>query len=203
VDERRARELLVAERARVEAELDEYRTQLDRSGDEDTGELAAVDQHQADTGTETYYREDAVGRIEQLERELEAVERAERRLADGTYGVSVQSGEPIPDERLEAIPTAERTASEESAWRRAEAAPQGDPADTTTPLDEPGRPPVPLAAIPLDRGNPEPMVDPQEEDDEVDLEGMGGEAYHGEGGAPDVGVEEADDRLVDRRYRPD
>ena len=39
--------------------------------------------------------------------------RAEARLAAGTYGLSVESGEPIPDERLEAIPTAERTAEEE------------------------------------------------------------------------------------------
>ena len=41
------------------------------------------------------------------------VENAERRLADGTYGLSVESGEPIPDERLEALPTAELTADEE------------------------------------------------------------------------------------------
>jgi DnaK suppressor protein len=41
------------------------------------------------------------------------VERAEARLAAGTYGVSVQSGERIPDERLEARPTAELTVDEE------------------------------------------------------------------------------------------
>jgi DnaK suppressor protein len=34
--------------------------------------------------------------------------------AAGTYGLSVESGEPIPDERLEAIPTAERTVEEEA-----------------------------------------------------------------------------------------
>jgi RNA polymerase-binding transcription factor len=42
------------------------------------------------------------------------VERADERLAAGTYGLSVDSGQPIPDERLEAIPTAERTAEEEA-----------------------------------------------------------------------------------------
>jgi DnaK suppressor protein len=41
------------------------------------------------------------------------VERAEQRLADGTFGRSVESGEPIADERLEAFPTAERTAAEQ------------------------------------------------------------------------------------------
>lgn len=47
------------------------------------------------------------------------------------------------------------------------------------------------------------MVDPQEADDRVDLEGMGGEAYPGEGGALEVGVPEEDDATLDRRYRPE
>ena len=34
------------------------------------------------------------------------------RLADGTYGRSVRSGDPIPDERLEADPAAELTVEE-------------------------------------------------------------------------------------------
>jgi DnaK suppressor protein len=41
------------------------------------------------------------------------VERAEPRLRAGTYGLSVKSGEPIPAERLEALPTAELTVEEE------------------------------------------------------------------------------------------
>ena len=49
---------------------------------------------------------------------MEALERAEARLQDGTYGLSVESGEPIPDARLEALPTAERTVDEEARYRR-------------------------------------------------------------------------------------
>jgi len=45
-----------------------------------------------------------------------AVARAEARVEAGTYGLSVESGEPIPDERLEAIPTAERTAEEQARF---------------------------------------------------------------------------------------
>ena len=37
----------------------------------------------------------------------------EQRLAEGTYGLSVESGKPIPDGRLELIPWAERTADEQ------------------------------------------------------------------------------------------
>ena len=33
----------------------------------------------------------------------------------GTYGLSIESGQPIPDERLEALPTAELTVEEERA----------------------------------------------------------------------------------------
>jgi DnaK suppressor protein len=44
---------------------------------------------------------------------LAAIERAEQRLAEGTYGISVVSGEAIPDARLEAIPWADRTAEEQ------------------------------------------------------------------------------------------
>jgi DnaK suppressor protein len=106
VDPDRARELLAAERARIERALA-------RLGHQDTGE-PADDQDPANLASELYQDELDEGRAQDLRRELEAVERAETRLAAGTYGLSVESGEPIPDERLEAIPTAERTAEEEA-----------------------------------------------------------------------------------------
>ena len=67
--------------------------------------------------SELYEDELDEGLSDDLRRQLQAVERAEERLAAGTYGLSVESGQPIPDERLEAIPTAERTAQEEAAHR--------------------------------------------------------------------------------------
>ena len=51
-----------------------------------------------------------------LRNQLAAIERAEQRLADGTYGLSVESGKPIPDARLEAMPTAERTVEEQARY---------------------------------------------------------------------------------------
>ena len=50
--------------------------------------------------------------LAELQRRLAAIERAEQRLAAGTFGLSVRSGLPIPDERLEAMPTAELTVEE-------------------------------------------------------------------------------------------
>jgi DnaK suppressor protein len=46
---------------------------------------------------------------------LDALERAKQRLAAGRYGLSIESGIPIPDECLEAVPMAERTTEEERA----------------------------------------------------------------------------------------
>ena len=67
-----------------------------------------------DRGSEDLYQQEFdAGRAADLQEQLAAVERAEARLADGKYGLSVESGEPIPDGRLEALPTAERTVAEE------------------------------------------------------------------------------------------
>jgi len=101
----RARQLLAAERERIERALA-------RLGHEDTGE-PADEEDPANLASDLYQDELDEGRADDLREELAAVERAEARLAAGTYGFSIESGTPIPDERLEAIPTAERTAEEE------------------------------------------------------------------------------------------
>jgi len=106
MDPDHARELLARERARIEKQL----ARLERARSD---ELADYDQHPADEGTETFEQERDEGISDQLRDELDAIERAEHRVADGTYGVSVVSGRPIPDGRLEAIPWAERTEDEE------------------------------------------------------------------------------------------
>jgi DnaK suppressor protein len=48
----------------------------------------------------------------ELRERLAAIERAEQRLEDGSYGFSVRSGEKIPDDRLEVDPAAELTVEE-------------------------------------------------------------------------------------------
>jgi RNA polymerase-binding transcription factor len=80
----------------------------------DDGEEADV-QHASNLAADLYQEELDEGLSDDLRLRLAALERAERRLAAGTYGLSIESGEPIPDERLEAWPTAELTAEEERA----------------------------------------------------------------------------------------
>jgi DnaK suppressor protein len=110
MDPDRARELLARERKRVERALAGLRG-------EDAGELADQDEP-ADQASDLYENELDAGLAEQLRETLAAVDRAEARLADGTYGLSVESGQPIPDERLEAVPTAERTTDEQERHDR-------------------------------------------------------------------------------------
>jgi RNA polymerase-binding transcription factor len=106
----RAQELLAAERQRIERALADLQ---DPTLEDDTSTEEA-----ADHGTDLYERELEDGLRAQLRRELQALLRAEQRLAEGTYGLSVESGEPIPEERLEAYPLAERTVDEERRLQR-------------------------------------------------------------------------------------
>lgn len=106
MDAEQARELLARERARIERALvDAERPAGDEGGDVlDSGDVASdLLESEIDEGLTRSLRE-----------ELAAVARAERRLEDGTYGLSIESGEPIPDARLQSIPWAERTAEEQA-----------------------------------------------------------------------------------------
>lgn len=111
MDPGRARELLARERARIEEAI----AALGRDGPlEGSGRREPGDQ-----GSEALYQDEFdAGRAEDLRDQLAAVERAEARLAGGTFGLSVESGTPIPDPRLEALPTAERTIEEQERFGR-------------------------------------------------------------------------------------
>lgn len=111
MDADRARELLAQERRRVEDAL----AALNREGPlESSGSVEPGDRDSEDL----YQDERDAGHRDELDEELAALDRAEGRLAAGTYGLSVESGDPIPDGRLEALPTAERTVEEEERYRR-------------------------------------------------------------------------------------
>jgi DnaK suppressor protein len=100
----RARSLLDAERARVQrllADLDKVRAD-DHEAERDAAYAA---QPLAEQGVDDAL---AAG----LRDRLAALDRALQRVEDGSYGRSIRSGAPIPDERLEADPAAELTVQE-------------------------------------------------------------------------------------------
>jgi DnaK suppressor protein len=102
----RARELLTRERSRIEQALG-----LHTGG---SPEESDQNREPGEEGSENLYQDEMdATRAEDLRQELAAVERAEARLEAGTYGRSILSGDPIPDGRLEARPTAELTVEEQ------------------------------------------------------------------------------------------
>jgi len=108
MDQTRARALLAGERARLQrllqaATSDPQATEL---GDE-------VDEADRRNAEQTGMAVDQLVRARWA-----ALQRAEARLAAGSYGRSVRSGEPIPDQRLEADPLAELTVQEAAAAER-------------------------------------------------------------------------------------
>ena len=107
MDETRARELLAAERRRVEQLLGQMDQAIvdDRAAADQDGDMFDSAEPLTREGTDESIRAE-------LQDRLDAVGSAERRLAEGTYGRSVRSGRPIPDARLEADPTAELTVEE-------------------------------------------------------------------------------------------
>jgi DnaK suppressor protein len=107
MDDERARALLRAERSRVEGLIGDTAGagQDDRAAANEPGDL--TDPAERLTAEEV---DDAV--VEGLRARLAAIDRAERRLQDGTFGRSIRSGVPISDARLEADPAAELTVDE-------------------------------------------------------------------------------------------
>jgi DnaK suppressor protein len=115
MDAERARSLLLAERDEVRSLLKDTETELEEEHesevDSEAGDTADAAQPLGEEGTDDAIAED-------LRSRLDAIERALRRVDDGTYGRSVRSGLPIPDERLEADPAADLTVEEARADQR-------------------------------------------------------------------------------------
>ena len=66
----------------------------------------ADDEHDPEGSTIAYERSQLGALIDQAERHLAEVDAASARVEDGSYGRCTVCGEPIPDARLEARPTA-------------------------------------------------------------------------------------------------
>ena len=103
IDTNRFREALLAERTRIVAALENLKNENPGSVEDETGEEAS-DQHLADTATAMHDRELDYGLTENEEVLLTSIDAALQRIEDGTYGICSNRGEPIGEERLEALP---------------------------------------------------------------------------------------------------
>jgi DnaK suppressor protein len=108
MDQGVARERLTAERAEVTRLLNDAVSagEQDRGTEVDeTGDYADAAQPLTAQGVD-----DAIA--EGFRARIAAIDRALKRLDQGTYGKSILSGDPIPDDRLDADPAAELTIAE-------------------------------------------------------------------------------------------
>ena len=111
--------------ARQRERLEQLRDQLLESDEQAQAQETATNE---DRGPEAAEYEDGAQRLEESEvrqnlqvlhaRRLAAIERALKKIADGDYGYSELSGDPIPVARLEAVPEALLTVAEEEARER-------------------------------------------------------------------------------------
>lgn len=86
----------------MKEEAEEYTEQENKQEDE----LASVNNHPADLGTEQFEQQRDAGLDQMRREELKDIEDALQKIENGTYGISEKSGKPIPKERLEVMPTA-------------------------------------------------------------------------------------------------
>ncbi|HYP22361.1 MAG TPA: TraR/DksA C4-type zinc finger protein [Actinomycetota bacterium] len=106
MEDDKARQLLNDERTRLEG----LRKRIDDPGvetqEDSLSELTTADQHPADVGSETFERTKNLSLQEDVDGRLADVDRALEKLDAGTFGTCETCGNPIPDERLEAVPGA-------------------------------------------------------------------------------------------------
>ena len=102
MDRTEAREMLAAARANAE------RTSVRLRREEATEAADAAEAAWADRGQVIEERDEIHGAVDDIDGELREIIAAEARLADGSYGTCEVCAQPIPDERLHAIPWARR-----------------------------------------------------------------------------------------------
>ena len=168
------------DQARAQALLADERERLQRLLRAGNGGPDALDQDgvgdEVDDADQRNAEETGAAVDELLRDRWAALERAEARLAAGRYGRSVHSGQPIPDERLEADPLAELTVDEAAAVQAGDLAPTDDAAGLRTAehpyevLDDPDI--TPEEQVPEDESYDEPRPESEpgihvENDDQI------------------------------------
>jgi RNA polymerase-binding transcription factor len=102
----------------LKAELERVRDGLEEDQRFRAEEEEDFTQHDSGDMSQSLFTREVDATVEQqVERRLENIERALQKIDEGTYGLSDDSGEPIPKGRLEAVPEAVRTVEEQERYR--------------------------------------------------------------------------------------
>ena len=119
-DQQLDREFIERQKERLQelkAELTRVRDGLDEDSRFRAEEEGDFTQHDSGDMSQSLFTREVDATVEQqVERRLKYVERALQKIEEGTYGLSDESGEPIPKGRLEAVPEAVRTVEEQQRF---------------------------------------------------------------------------------------
>lgn len=97
----------------MKKENEEYIKSNQGTGPNDVAqEFTDYANHPADMGTEQFEQEKKAGFTLIHKNQLQEIKDALNRIENDTYGISEKSGKPIPEERLEAMPTARNLVEE-------------------------------------------------------------------------------------------
>ena len=102
----------------LKAELERVRDGLEEDQRFRAEEEEDFTQHDSGDMSQSLFTRELDATVEQqVDRRLQYVDRALQKIDEGTYGLSDDSGEPIPKGRLEAMPEAVRTVEEQERYR--------------------------------------------------------------------------------------
>jgi DnaK suppressor protein len=101
--------------AKFKEQLEHLRAQIMRTFEESSKEVKSPEeskgysQHQADEGTDDFYRQITIQLSGEETQVLKRIDHALKKIEEGTYGICDVTGKPINKKRLEAIPYASMT----------------------------------------------------------------------------------------------
>ncbi|GAA0464957.1 TraR/DksA C4-type zinc finger protein [Alkalibacillus silvisoli] len=97
---------MLEERKRLVKQIEEFE-EAPALIEESVGELNSLDdQHPGDSATELYERQKDTAMHSRAQEQLKEIDHALEKMEQGTYGICEKTGDLIPYERLEAMPTA-------------------------------------------------------------------------------------------------
>jgi DnaK suppressor protein len=99
------RELLQVRKRVLQGDVKGLESEAMKKG-ADGGDLSTLPMHLADLGTDSFEQDMSLGLMESESDELQQIEEAFERIADGTFGLCDTCKKKIPKERLKAIPYA-------------------------------------------------------------------------------------------------
>ena len=100
---KKQRDLLLQEKARMEAELAQMHSEATVSEERREGSPFGKREEEA---TETLELEKRLGLENRMRQEIAAIDHTLEKIDKGTYGICDNCGKPIAEERLEALPQA-------------------------------------------------------------------------------------------------